>query len=129
MKIMVAYDGSEMSRRALTVAQKRTKLLAAVLHIFFANGDGSDATSKDARLESFLKDAEMMCKACGIECCIESSRSKLSPAESIVEYARANQIDEIVIGLRKRSQLGKMLFGSTSRQVILDADCPVLTVK
>jgi nucleotide-binding universal stress UspA family protein len=129
MKIMVAYDGSDTAQRALTVAQKRTKLLNAKLHIFSACGNGNSETSKESRLESFLKDAEMMCKACGISCCIEASRGKQSAAQSILDYARTNDIDEIVIGLRKRSQLGKMLFGSTARQVILDAQCPVLTVK
>jgi nucleotide-binding universal stress UspA family protein len=31
--------------------------------------------------------------------------------------------------LRKRSQLGKLLFGSTARQILLEASCPVLIVK
>jgi nucleotide-binding universal stress UspA family protein len=57
------------------------------------------------------------------------SNQELSVAEDIVRYASENQIDEIVIGLRRRSQLGKLLFGSTSRQVILDATCPVLCIK
>ncbi len=129
MKIMVAYDGSETAQRALTAAQKRTKLLSAELHIFYACGNANGDSTKDSRMESLLKDAEMMCNACGISCRIEAGRSKESSAQSILDYARTNNIDEIVIGLRKRSQLGKMLFGSTARQVILDAHCPVLTVK
>jgi nucleotide-binding universal stress UspA family protein len=133
MKIMVAFDGSELSRKALAESQKRAKALNAELHLFTAagngNGNGNGDKVKPARMNSGLKDAEMMCKACGIDCKIEMSDEKLTPAQAIVKYATENHIDEIVIGLRKRSQIGKLLFGSTSRQVILEAPCPVLTVK
>ena len=128
MKLMVAYDGSEMAQRALTVAQKRAKALEAELHVF-CSGDGNVENNKIVRLKSGLKDVEMLCQACKIACHIEMTGGSASPAEEIIKYADQHAIDEIVIGLRKRSQLGKMLFGSTSRQVILEARCPVLTVK
>jgi nucleotide-binding universal stress UspA family protein len=35
----------------------------------------------------------------------------------------------IVIGLRKRSAVGKLLMGSSALRILLDADCPVLAVK
>ncbi len=71
----------------------------------------------------------VLCDACNITCHLEVSDQKISVADDIIRYAAENKVDEIVIGLRRRSQLGKMLFGSTSRQVILDAPCPVLAVK
>jgi nucleotide-binding universal stress UspA family protein len=131
MKIMVGYDGSELSQKALAVAQKRSKAMKAQLYVFTAagNGNSNGDTIKKTRLNTGLKDAEMMCTACGIECQIEMSDHKLAVAEDVLRYAVENQIDEIVIGLRKRSHIGKLLFGSTSRQVILEAPCPVLTVK
>ena len=129
MKIMVAYDGSELSRKALAVAQKRAKILNAELHVFTAAGNGNGDKVRQTQLSTSLKDAEMMCTACGIQCRIEMSEQKQSAAEAIVQYAVIHEIDEIVIGLRKRSQIGKLLFGSTSREVILEAPCPVLTVK
>ncbi|KJS31781.1 MAG: hypothetical protein VR64_09555 [Desulfatitalea sp. BRH_c12] len=129
MKIMVGYDGSEMAHRALLVAQKRAKSMQAELHIFTAAGAGKLDSPQNNRLQEGLKDSEMLCKACNIACKLEMSNQELSVAEDIVRYASANQMDEIVIGLRRRSQLGKLLFGSTSRQVILDATCPVLCIK
>ncbi len=128
MKLMVAYDGSDMAQRALTVAQKRAKALKAELHVF-CSGNGNLESARMNRLKSSLKDVEMLCQACKIECSVEMTPGAASAAEEIIKYADQNAIDEIIIGLRKRSQLGKMLFGSTSRQVILDAPCPVLTVK
>ena len=40
-----------------------------------------------------------------------------------------NKIDEIMIGVRSRSKVGKLIFGSTAQAVILGAHCPVMTVK
>lgn len=131
MKMMVGFDGSELSKRAVVVAQKRAKVMNAELYVFTAAGNGNTTGEKikQSRLNTGLKDVEMMCTACGIECQIELSDQKMPAAVDIVRFAIENDIDEIVIGLRKRSHIGKLLFGSTSRQVILEAPCPVLTVK
>ena len=118
-----------MSQRALAVAQKRAKALNAKLHVFTSASNGNGDKTRNGRLQTGLKDAEMMCTACGIDCKIIMSEQKQTPAENIVQYAVENEIEEIVIGLRKRSQLGKLLFGSTSRQVVIEAPCPVLVVK
>ncbi|MCU1554753.1 MAG: universal stress protein, partial [Arthrobacter sp.] len=37
--------------------------------------------------------------------------------------------DLIVIGLRRRTPVGKLIMGSTSQQILLEADCPILAVK
>ena len=49
--------------------------------------------------------------------------------EDIVLYAQENDIDEIIIGVKRRSKVGKMIFGSTLQNVVLNAPCPVVTVK
>ncbi len=48
-------------------------------------------------------------------------------AEDLVDVASA--ADLIVIGLRRRSPLGKLILGSSAQRILLDAPCPVLTVK
>ncbi|MFC1883045.1 universal stress protein [Thermodesulfobacteriota bacterium] len=49
--------------------------------------------------------------------------------EDLVLFAEDNQIDEIVVGVRRRSKVGKLLMGSTAQHVILNAPCPVATIK
>jgi nucleotide-binding universal stress UspA family protein len=51
------------------------------------------------------------------------------PAEEILRVADEVAADLIVIGLRRRSLVGKLFLGSTSQQIIIDAECPVVTVK
>jgi nucleotide-binding universal stress UspA family protein len=51
------------------------------------------------------------------------------PAEEILRVAQEVDADLIVIGLRRRSLVGKLFLGSTSQQIIIDAECPVVTVR
>ncbi len=52
-----------------------------------------------------------------------------TPGEDIVKFAKENNIDEILIGIKRRSKVGKLLFGSNAQFIILKAHCPVVTVK
>ena len=50
-------------------------------------------------------------------------------AEELLRTAESTEADFIVIGLRRRSPVGKLLLGSNAQRVLLDAACPVLAVK
>lgn len=51
------------------------------------------------------------------------------PAEEIVQYAREQDARYIVVGSRKRTPIGKAVFGSVVQSIILEADQPVVTVR
>jgi nucleotide-binding universal stress UspA family protein len=51
------------------------------------------------------------------------------PAEEVVELAEELGAELIVIGMRHRTAVGKFLLGSTAQRILLDAPCPVLSVK
>ncbi len=53
----------------------------------------------------------------------------MDASEEILTVARDHQAELVVIGLRRRSPVGKLLMGSTAQRVLLDAHCPVLAVK
>lgn len=47
----------------------------------------------------------------------------------VLDAAEEHQADLIVIGLRRRSPIGKLFLGSTAQRILLEADCPVVAVK
>jgi nucleotide-binding universal stress UspA family protein len=51
------------------------------------------------------------------------------PPAEIIQYARANSIDMIVVGTHGRGVLDHALFGSTTERVVRKAPCPVLTCR
>jgi nucleotide-binding universal stress UspA family protein len=53
----------------------------------------------------------------------------LSPEEQMVRFAEKEGIDQVFIGIEKKSKVGKLVFGSTAQYMILKAPCPVVTVK
>lgn len=50
-------------------------------------------------------------------------------SDQLVGLAEEVDADLLVIGLRRRSPVGKLILGSNAQRVLLDAPCPVLTVK
>jgi nucleotide-binding universal stress UspA family protein len=52
-----------------------------------------------------------------------------TPAEDLLQVAQEEGAGLIVIGLRRRSPVGKLLLGSNAQDILLKAECPVLAVK
>ncbi len=50
-------------------------------------------------------------------------------SEAIVEAVEATNAELVVIGLRRRSPVGKLILGSQAQQILLSAPCPVTAVK
>lgn len=51
------------------------------------------------------------------------------PGEDLIEVANEVNADFIVIGLRRRTPVGKLILGSNAQRILLGASCPVLAVK
>ena len=67
--------------------------------------------------------------AAGLEHVLLHSIRGREAADEILEAAAEHRADLIVVGLRRRTPVGKLLMGSTAQRVLLDALCPVLAVK
>jgi len=50
------------------------------------------------------------------------------PSQRVLEYAEDVDAEYVVVGGRKRSSVGKVLFGSVTQSILLNAECPVVTV-
>lgn len=130
MKIMVGYDGSNAARAALVLAKKHA--LAFDARVCVVTSLAGDAETTAEVIETAEQDLESIRGAMaeeGIPVEIHLLIRGLSAGEDLVKFAVENEIDEVVVGVKKTSAVGKMLFGSNARYVILHAPCPVLTVK
>lgn len=129
MKFLVAYDGSEASNRAIEIAKLEARAFSAKMHIFTTTTlnrkAGEEYEAVITRLEKIKKDFENL----GIDSETNLISGTLDSGEEMVKFVAENSIDKIIIGIRKRSKVGKLLMGSASQYVILEASCPVLVVK
>jgi len=79
--------------------------------------------------ERSLEWAKSLFVSKNIPCEIHLLSRGMSPGEDLVEFAKDNKIDEIIVGVKRRSKVGKLLLASTAQFVILEAKCPVVSVK
>ena len=49
-------------------------------------------------------------------------------SDDIIEFAKDHEVALIYIGIEKKSRLGKLVFGSNTQMIILEASCPVISV-
>ncbi|WP_254533178.1 universal stress protein [Natrinema gelatinilyticum] len=50
------------------------------------------------------------------------------PSEELLAFASEHDADELVIGIHERNPTGKVIFGSTAQQVLLNTSIPVVSV-
>jgi len=130
MKILVGYDGSNVSKEAIAVAEKHANAFKADIILVHSMVGGPEVPRKDFENaennldyeKNILLDKKIPCKP------ILSVRG-LQAGEDLVQLAEENKIDEIIVGVRRRSKVGKLIFGSTAQYVVLNAPCPVVTVR
>ena len=130
MKILVGYDYSTVTQDVLALSKQQAQALNAEVHLLRSlerNPELQSDTIQQA--EQNLNQVKREFATLGLACDTHVVISALSAGEDIVQFAEQNSIDLIVIGVRKRSKVGKLLFGSNAQLIILTAPCPVLTVK
>lgn len=75
-------------------------------------------------LPDSIDTAERRLEDAGVE--YERQEKVGDPADGILDSATEFGADVILLGMRKRSPVGKALFGSVSQQVILNSELPVM---
>lgn len=127
MKILVGYTPAPEGIAALDFAVAHAKLTDAHLTVLNTgkNGDYSDPVyASSADIDAV--DAEL--GQSGLEYEIRRPNDGLSATDSILSVAEESGADLLVIGLRKRSAVGKLITGSTAQAVLLNANVPVICV-
>ncbi|GGP14927.1 universal stress protein [Oceanobacillus neutriphilus] len=140
--ILVAYDGSDLSRKAVEEAKKQVELAEkAVLHVVTVISNGGPTVNvalarsfmndlaEEARpaIESFREELEET----GIKCKTDilMDYTFRNPASQLIDYAKENEVELIVLGSRGLGGVGRFFLGSVSSQIVHQAQCKVLVVK
>jgi nucleotide-binding universal stress UspA family protein len=128
--IVVGYVPKPEGDAALRLAAQEARLRGSSLVIVNSHRGGQElddggavavATQLDA-IRAQLADA-------GVEHEVRQLVRGADPADDLVAVAEEVAADLIVIGLRRRSPVGKLILGSNAQRILLDAPCPVLAVK
>lgn len=141
-KLLVAYDGSDLSKKALEEVTIQAGLVDdSVIHIItvVTPGISSNTTAVNGNLS--MADAEIIypelesiqtqLQESGFQVKIEiiTDFSQKNPGLAICDYAEEEQMDMIIVGHRGLSNLKKLFMGSVSSAIVQWASCQVLIIK
>ena len=131
MKFLVCYDGTNEAKEALKVAQEHAGIWNAKLEVVKATIRIEPLKhSKVQKMEENL--AGQIKEILGDDDPpyeVQLLLTDLTSGEQLVKFAEDQKIDQIYLGIVKKSKVGKLLFGSTAQYVILHAPCPVVTIQ
>jgi len=145
-KILIPFDGSEHSRKAIEFAAGAAKQDNAELYLIHIVEDkqippeilayiesekingGIGKVSAKLISEGIMKTAQKQVQDKGLKI-TKSMVFRGDPAEEIIQFAKNNEIDMIVIGSRGLGQIKGLLLGSVSTKVCHLAECTCVTVK
>ena len=128
--IIVGIDDSKVSQEVLKMAVKSAKAFNATIVLVTSMKGGPDVPREEfVAAEKLLSKAEAYLQEADVPCEGHMSVRGLEPGEDIVKFAEEKEADQIIIGVKRRSKVGKLLFGSNAQYVILNAPCPVLTIR
>jgi nucleotide-binding universal stress UspA family protein len=128
--IVVGYVPKPEGRAALRRAAEEAELRNSRLVVVNSHRGGREFDREDAiESEEQLEEVRRELREAGVDHEVRQLVRGMDPADDLVNVAQDVEADIIVIGLRRRSPVGKLILGSNAQRVLLDAPCPVLAVK
>lgn len=115
--VVVGYSAKPEGRAALARAVRIARVNGAKIVIVHTSA------------EDEVSDVHAQMEPTGLTYEIHQAPDAHDPAEELIKVSESAADSMIVIGLRRRSPVGKLLLGSNAQRVLLDASCPVLAVK
>jgi nucleotide-binding universal stress UspA family protein len=130
MAVVVGYVPTPEGRVALAAArreaeERRLRLVVVNSHKGGASFDGDESIRIDEELEGVRRDLA----GSGLDFEILTLVRGNDPTDDLIQVAEEVGATLIVIGLRRRSPIGKLVLGSNAQRILLEAECPVLSVK
>lgn len=130
MAIVVGYINTPEGLAAVAAAEEEAKRRNTKLIIVHSSKGGkSEEGAEVLELRDDFKELRTRMAEHGVEVQTRDVAVGHDPADDLVEIAEESNAQLIVIGLRRRSPVGKLIMGSNSQKILLEANCPVLAVK
>ncbi|AXH95677.1 universal stress protein [Ornithinimicrobium avium] len=130
MSVIVGYIPTREGRAALRAARAEALLRETKLIVVNSHRGGRDFDAVEAqRFEEELTTVQHDLDEAGIQHEVRALVRGNEPAEDLVQVADESDGMLIVIGLRRRTPIGKLILGSNAQRILLEATCPVLAVK
>ena len=127
--VVLGYVPKPEGEAALAAAISEAKLRDADIVVVHAHRSRHGDREWEQRVASELEELRARVEAEKLSVDIRTPQSELEPADDLITIAAAVDADLIVIGLRRRTPVGKLILGSSAQRILLDADRPVLAVK
>ncbi len=128
MTVVVGYIPNQHGEAALKAGLAEARLRGSDLLVVNATR-GDSLIDRKYLGESGLADLESRLSAeAGVSAAVRQAMGPDVAAE-IIRVAGEVDAELLVIGLRRRTPVGKMIMGSVAQHVLIDAPCPVLAVK
>ena len=128
--VVVGYVPKPEGEAAIDQGIAEAKLRGSTLIVVNSHRGGRDYDDKiSVRSEQDLVALEAKLKESGLTYDVRQLVRGLEPAEDLIGIAESSDAELIVIGLRRRTPVGKLILGSNAQRILLDAHCPVLAVK
>lgn len=128
--IVVGYVSKPEGWAALRRGAEEAKLRGARLVVVHSERGGRDLDAGEAReQDAELEQVRTQLADAGVTADVRQLVRGMDVAEDLIGVAQESGADFIVIGLRRRSPVGKLILGSNAQRILLDAPCPVLAVK
>jgi|SRR4051812_24346854 nucleotide-binding universal stress UspA family protein len=128
--VVVGFVPKPEGEAALAKAIDEARLRGAKLVVVNSHRGGQEFDGDAARqAEREMDEVRARLEKSGVQYDLRQLVRGFEPAEDLISIADANDAELIVIGLRRRSPVGKLILGSNAQRILLDARCPVLAVK
>ncbi|RZU31637.1 universal stress protein [Blastococcus saxobsidens] len=128
MTVLVGYVPTPEGDAAFTAALQEASRRAEPL-VVLNSPRGGAPVSVDVAPDEAVRRMTERAAADGVPLDLRQTAHTGDAADEVLRVAREVDASVIVIGMRKRSPVGKLLMGSSAQRILLDADRPVLAVK
>ncbi|MDD3937937.1 universal stress protein [Rhodoferax sp.] len=128
MTILVAYvprpEGQAALNKGIELASRRNEHLLVVN----ASPGGRTEDPSFADAQDYERVQELLSNT-GLDFELKQYVRGNNAVEEILALVESLNVSLLVIGLRKRSKVGKLIMGSVAQELLLTVPCPVLAVK